>query len=145
MSRATGVPEPYEGYALGLRALQLPDPKVRSYLLDTFGRPERVTPCACERSSEVTMPQVLHLLNGEDLARRLTADGGRLAALLRSGKSDGEVVDQLFLATLARRPTVAQRRAVDEALAAAGPDGRAAAFRDLLWALLNSKEFLFGH
>jgi hypothetical protein len=145
VSRATGVPEPYEGYALGLRALQLPDPKVRSYLLDTFGRPERVTPCACERSSDVTMPQVLHLLNGEDLARRLSAEGGRLAVLLKSGKSDAEITDQRFLATLSRRPTAAQRETVDEALSAAGPDGRAAAYRDLLWALVNSKEFLFGH
>ena len=75
IATATGVPEHYEGYADGLRAIQLPDPKVKSYLLDTFGRPERVTPCACERSGEVTMPQVLNLMNGEDLERRLERRG----------------------------------------------------------------------
>ena len=144
VARATGVPEAYEGYAEGLRAVQLPDPKVRNYLLDTFGRPERVTPCACERSSEVTMPQVLHLMNGEALARRLDAPEGRLHALLTPGRPDREVADALFLATLGRRPTGPQWEAVSAALASAGAD-RPAAARDLLWALINSKEFLFNH
>ncbi|HEX8202654.1 MAG TPA: DUF1549 domain-containing protein, partial [Isosphaeraceae bacterium] len=53
IAAATGVPDTFEGYPEGLRAVQLPDPKVRSYLLDTFGRPERVTACACERTAEV--------------------------------------------------------------------------------------------
>jgi hypothetical protein len=143
IAAATGVPEPFEGYAEGLRAVQLPDPKVRSYLLDTFGRPERVTPCACERAAEVTMPQVLHLVNGEDLLRRIGSGDGRLEALLRSGRPDREVVEHLFLVTLSRRPTAAQWQAVEGALAS-GTD-RQEVYRDLLWALLNSKEFLFGH
>jgi hypothetical protein len=143
VTAATGVPEPYEGYAEGLRAVQLPDPKVRSVLLDTFGRPERVTPCACERTAEVTMPQVLHLINGEDLLRRIDSGDGRLEALLRSGRPDREIVEQLFLATLSRRPTDAQWQTVESALAD-GTD-RKAVDRDLLWALINSKEFLFGH
>jgi hypothetical protein len=143
LARATGTPERYEGYAVGLRAVQLPDPGVRNYLLDTFGRPERVTPCACERTAEVTMPQVLHLMNGADLDRRLDAPGGRLRGLLDSGRPDEGVAEALFLATLGRPPAAEQRRAVESALAAGGD--RAATFRDLLWALVNSKEFLFNH
>lgn len=143
ISAATGVPEHYDGYPDGLLALQLPDPKVRSYLLDTFGRPERVTPCACERTGEVTMPQVLHLMNGEALERRLDDESGRLKGLLRSGKADREVVDALFLATLGRRPTGEQWRAIESTLAKA--NDRAGVLRDLLWALVNSKEFLFNH
>lgn len=145
IAQATGMPEGYDGYALGLRAIQLPDPKVRNYLLDTFGRPERVTACACERSSEVTMPQVLHLMNGEGLSARLDAGEGRLQSLLKSGKPDREVAEALFLATLSRKPTDEQWAAVESALSAAGPSGRSEVFRDLMWALVNSKEFLFGH
>ena len=144
VARVTGVPDPYEGYAVGLLAAQLPDPKVQNYLLDTFGRPERVTACACERASEVTMPQVLHLMNSEGLASRVNDGDGRLALLLKSGAGDRAIVDQLFLASLSRRPTEDQWHAIEEALAAGGAD-RATIFRDLAWALLNSKEFLFGH
>ena len=144
VTEVTGVPEAYEGYAQGLRAVQLPDTKVRNYLLDTFGRSERITACACEENVEVTMPQVLHLMNGLTLAQRLADDEGRIAALVKSGLSDRAISDQLFLASLARRPTDDQWHAIEEALAAPGAD-RAATFRDLAWALINSKEFLFGH
>ncbi len=145
LASVTGVPEAYEGHPLGTLAAQLPDPEVRSDLLDTFGRPGRVTACACERTADVTMPQVLQLMNGDALNRRLADDGGRLAALLRSGKPDREVADALFLAALARRPSDAQWRAIEAALAGAEAGDRPAVFRDLAWALVNSKEFLFGH
>jgi hypothetical protein len=143
ISSATGVPEHFEGYADGLLAIQLPDPKVRSYLLDTFGRPERVTPCACERSGEVTMPQVLHLMNGEAMERRLGADDGRLKGLVKSGASDRDIVNRLFLATLGRLPTDEQWRTIESDLASSGD--RESVMRDLLWALVNAKEFLFNH
>ncbi len=143
LTRATGIPDRFTGYAEGLRAVQLPDPKVPSYLLDTFGRPERITPCACERRVEVTMPQVLHLMNGNDLNRRLDAPGSRLRSLLDAGESDRAIAEQLFLATLSRRPTEEQWRVVESTLATSGD--RAVVFRDLLWALVNAKEFLFNH
>lgn len=143
ITSATGVPENYEGYAEGLLAIQLPDPKVQSYFLDTFGRPERVTACACERSGEVTMPQVLNLMNGEALERRLNDGGGRLQTLLKSGKSDREMVETLFLATLARKPTEEQWSAIESNLSRSGD--KPGIMRDLLWALVNAKEFLFNH
>ncbi len=143
LASATGVPERYEGYAEGLRAVQLPDPKVQNYFLDTFGRPERVTPCACERSGEVTMPQVLNLMNGEGLEGRLGSGEGRLAELLKSGKPDREVAETLFLATLGRTPTEEQWRTIESAISGGGD--RPGVFKDLLWALVNSKEFLFNH
>ena len=138
---ATGVPTSFDGAPVGLRAVQLAEPSVSSYFLSLFGRSERVTACACERAGEVTLPQLLHLKNSEELHARLTKEGARLDGLL-AGADDAGVVDGLFLATLSRQPTVGEREAVAASLAGAD---RKAAFTDLFWALLNSKEFVFNH
>ena len=138
---ATDVPQKYDGYPLGLRAIQLPEPGVGSYFLTLFGRSDRVTACACERSGEVTLPQLLHLHNSDDLQRQLAADKGRLTALLKE-PDNAKVTDEIFLATISRLPGEKERAAITAALAA---DERTAVFRDLFWALLNSKEFAFNH
>jgi hypothetical protein len=143
VSQGTGVLDSFPDYPAGTRALQLPDPGLKSYFLTLFGRSERVTACACERNGEVTMPQLLHLQNGDDVAQKIRSGNGRLAALLREKKSDGQVAEELFLATLSRPPTAAETAAVTKALADGG--AREEVFRDLLWALLNSKEFTFNH
>ncbi len=141
VSQATGVPETFPGYPVGLRAQQLPDPGASSYFLGLFGRSERVTACACERNGEVTLPQALHVQNGDSIAR-LGDPKGRLASLLASVPDDDRVTEELFLATLARRPTEPERLAVRKALAG-GP--RDEVYRDLAWALLNAVEFSFNH
>ncbi len=143
LDQAAGVPEAFPGYPTGLRAVQLPDPGLKSYFLGLFGRPERATACACERSVEVTVPQLLYLQNGDSLMQKLRAADGRLGQLLASQRPDDAITDELFLAALSRPPRAAERAAVRQALADAGD--RAEAFRDLLWALLNSKEFAFNH
>jgi hypothetical protein len=140
---ATGVPDRFPGYPVGVRAGQLPDPGLQSYFLTLFGRSERVTACACERSGEVTMPQLLHLQNGEAVVAKIRSGEGRLARLLRQKTSDDEVVEELFLATLSRPPSEAQKAKVKGALA--GGEARDEVLRDLFWALLNSKEFAFNH
>jgi hypothetical protein len=142
LAQTTEVPDTFPGYPLGVRAIQLPEPGPRSYFLTLFGRSERVTACACERSGEVTMPQLLHLQNGESVVRKVRAPEGRLAALLKEKRSDEQVIEELFLATLGRLPTAAQVAAVKKGLA---EDGREEVLRDLFWALLNSKEFAFNH
>jgi hypothetical protein len=140
---ATDVPDSFPGYPVGLRAGQLPDPGLKSYFLTLFGRSERVTACACERSGEVTMPQLLHLQNGEAVQQKARSGDGRLMKLLREKKPDDAVVEELFLATLSRLPMEKQRAAVRAALADGEP--REEVFRDLFWALFNSKEFAFNH
>ncbi len=144
ISNATGVPTKFDGYPLGLRAIQLPDPQVGSYFLTLFGRSDRVTACACERKGEVTLPQLLHLHNGDDVQRQITADDGRLAALLKD-KPDREATDALFTTTMQRKVTDAEFAVVRTQLAAVPPDQRAAVFADVFWALLNAKEFSFNH
>lgn len=141
VSSATGSPVVFAGYPVGLRAVQLPEPGVGSYFLTLFGRSDRVTACACERSGEVTLPQLLHVRNSADLLAQIGAPQGRLQALLGSGDDDA-LVRSLFLASLNRPPTPTERASVGSLL---GTDPRDAVYRDLFWALLNSKEFAFNH
>jgi hypothetical protein len=143
LSQATGVPDAFPGYPVGVRAIQLPDPGLQSYFLSLFGRSERITACACERNGEVTMPQLLHLQNGEAVVRKVQASEGRLAGLLKKQKPDAELIEELFLATLSRPPSAEQLAEVKQALA--GSDNKEDICRDLFWALLNSKEFAFNH
>jgi hypothetical protein len=143
VSAVTGVPDTFKGYPRGIRAVQLPEPGVDSYFLTIFGRSERVTACACERNGDVSLPQVLHLHGGEDVLKKVRSDQGRLAAMLKDEPDNAKVTEQLFVLAVARRPTPAEVDAVAKALAAG--DGREDVFRDLFWALLNSKEFSFHH
>ena len=141
---ATGVPEKFDGYPLGVRAVQVPDPGAASYFLRTFGRSDRVTACACERSGEVSLPQVLHLIGGEATTGKVQSPAGWLAKTLKAEPDDGKVLDALFLRTLARKPTDAERAKVKE-LRADKESTREEVFGDLLWAVLNSKDFLFNY
>jgi hypothetical protein len=104
-----------------------------------FGRSERVTSYACERRGDVTMPQLLHLQNGTSAVQKTRDGNGRLARLLKDNKPDAEILDELFLATLTRLPSEKERDAIRQALAGGG--SREEVFRDVFWALLNSKEF----
>jgi Protein of unknown function (DUF1553)/Protein of unknown function (DUF1549)/Bacterial Ig-like domain (group 2) len=143
ISQCTGIPDAFPGYPAGIRAVQLPDPALKSYFLTLFGRSERVTACACERNGEVTMPQLLHLQNGEDVVRRIGAGESRLSKLLKYQKDDNAVMDELFLTAFARLPTDNERQTVRSSLGDGSP--RDEVFRDLFWALLNSKNFSFNH
>lgn len=139
---ATGVPDEFKGYPVGTRAVQLPEPGVGSYFLSLFGRSERVTACACERNGEVTLPQLLHLQNGDATVKKVRADTGRLKTLLREEPDDGRLIERLFAIALSRAPSREELRKVKSAL---GRGEREEAFGDLFWALLNSKEFAFNH
>ena len=101
---ATGTREKYLGLPLGTRAIQLPDTKVRSFLLDVFGRPARQITCECERTAQPNIAQALHLLNSDFLNRKIEAADGRIAALAKAKKSPAEVIEELYLATLSRLP-----------------------------------------
>ncbi len=140
--QATGVPENFQGYPQGTRAKQLPGPQIESYFLMTFGRSERVTACACERSADVTLSQLLHLQNSESLLAKFRDPSGNLVRWVAESKSTDGLLDELFLATYSRFPSDLER----ERLRIAFEQGdRAETATDLLWALLNAKEFAFNH
>jgi hypothetical protein len=126
------------------RALKLPDSYVESYFLETFGKPDRLITCECERSSEPSMTQVLHLYNGETVNKKLAAKGS--AAELATAETDNaRIVEELYLAALSRYPTDAEKERLTGELAAASPEDRRQTIEDLYWSVLTSREFLFNH
>jgi hypothetical protein len=154
IARVTGVPTTFPGFPAGWRSLQLPDTKVESTFLSSFGRPERLNTCSCERSSEPSMAQALHLANGATINEKLRDPKGAPARALESKATDEEILDRLFLAALSRKPTATERRHVLAVLAESGAgqsDPKAAALarrqaiEDLYWATLTGNEFLFNH
>ena len=154
LGTATGVRETFSGLPPGVRAQQLPDTKIPSTFLDTFGRPlRRVASCECERVQQVNMAQALELMHSGVLHDRVTTDEALVARMLVEGRSDEAVLQEIYLRTLSRPPSgeesaalLGQYGELDDATPA---EGRAAVYReffeDLLWAVLNSKEFLFNH
>lgn len=144
IAKATAVPDAFAGAPEGTRAIQLPGPQADSYFLTTFGRSDRVTACACERSGDVTLPQLLHLQNSDTILGKIRGEDGTLARLLTATAAGpaGPLIEGLFLATVSRLPQPAERAAVDAALSGAD---RGEGACDLLWALLNAKEFTFNH
>lgn len=140
---ATGTTEKFPNLPAGMRAVQLPDPNVQNYFLDTFGRPPRQITCECERSAEPNMAQALHLMNSDFVQNKVASGSGRVAKLLAAKKSDEEIVEELYLVTLSRQPR--PEEATRAQLSILQAPNRKEGCEDLLWALLNSREFMFKH
>jgi hypothetical protein len=128
----------------GLRAVQLPDRMLTAELLDLFGRPRGESTCACERNEEASLTQALHLINGTAITNRIADSNGKLARLIRTpGLTDDRMIEELYLQILCRFPTPAERALVRKHLART--KDRQAAAQDIVWTLLNAREFLFNH
>ncbi|MBL9094397.1 MAG: DUF1549 domain-containing protein [Planctomycetaceae bacterium] len=143
VNRATGSADVYEGVPEGTRAIALPDPSIKSYFLDLFGRPARNSGCECARGGMPDLSQALHLANGTYLHDKIARPKGRVDKLLAAKKSRREIVDELYLATLSRPPRDDERRTIDQLLAAAPNETEG--YQDLLWTLINCTEFQFNH
>jgi len=127
--------------AESMRAVRLPDNQVDSYFLSVFGRPDSASPCECERSSEATLAQSLHLFNSKEILDKVK--GPRAGQLARDKRSHAERLRDLYLVTLSRPPT-AEETAALVAYLEKKKNGQEA-YEDILWALINTKEFLFNH
>ncbi len=146
ISQVTGVPTQFPGYPRSWRALQLPDSNVNNYFLKTFGRPKRETTCACERSEEPSMTQVLHLSNGRTINEKLRSPQNVLRRWLAQGWSDEKILEHLYLRALCRRPTAEEKQRLLPVLAQAAKTApRQQVLEDLFWSVLTSREFLFNH
>jgi len=169
----------------GSRAIEVGSSRVQNanlaYAFRTFGRPPRTSACDCERAQEPALPQTLYLMtdpavlsklrgyvasNGKGNPVQPAAKDSRLAGLLKDSRSDDAVLEELFLATLTRFPTEAEKKHFAAYRAAQKDDppaapvvspvkgkvptktvvsARESAFVDVLWALINTREFLLNH
>jgi hypothetical protein len=143
VNQATQTKANFGGVSAGARAVDLPHEGFGSYFLDTFDRPRRVTGCECERSSGATLAQVLLLANSEEIEERLRAGDGLVAKLVQAKKPTPMAVEELYLTAYARRPTKAE---LGKAVAyVEKQQDRQQGLQDVLWVILNSKEFMFNH
>jgi hypothetical protein len=145
-----GTPVKFNGYPLGIRAAQLPG--VRAFrdrdmpptdgerFLKLFGKPDRLLTCECERSTDATLNQAFQLITGELLNQMLADRDNRLSRLLASRRSNADIVEELYLTALCRPPTEKELRSA-VALVERSKDRRTA-LEDVLWGLVNAKEFL---
>ena len=140
----TAAPSSFAGLPAGTRAVQIPDTGVTSYFLTVFGKPEAASACECERSQEANLAQSLHLLNSSEVQGKLASGTGRAAHLAADAtRPDADKVRELYLCVYSREP------ASDELAIATGHvaknENKQQAYEDILWALVNTKEFLFNH
>lgn len=145
VDQLTGAPSNFGGLPAGTRAVELPDNGFDSYFLTVFGRPEATSACECERSGEANLAQCLHLLNSRAIQGKLTLASGRAAQWAADATRPPAVkIRELYLLALSREPTAGET-ALAVAHVARNSANPRAAYEDLVWAMLNTKEFLFNH
>jgi hypothetical protein len=150
LAQVTGVTPSFPDHPAGTRAGQLPGVTAArgrrrqvsegERFLTAFGKPVRLLSCECERSADTTLNQAFQLITGPLVNQMLQAADNRIGRLLAAGKSNAEIVDEFYLAALCRPPTATERQAALAILSRA--KDRRAALEDLVWGLVNAKEFL---
>jgi hypothetical protein len=164
----------FKGMPDGIRAVQLPDNQVESYFLSVFGRPDAASPCECERGSDASLAQALHLFNSEELQEKIAGKrspqqaaekqrdmkakknapapsgiavrngGARVAQLVSDKRSHEQKLRDLYLVAFAREPSAVERAAL-LAHIDRRPDDLHGAYAAIIWAILNTKEFQYNH
>jgi len=137
----------FDGLPAGTRAVQLPDNSFNasSYFLAVFGRPDSSSSCECERSQAANLAQSLHLLNSGEIQGKLTAGNGYAATLGNDKARPHEIkLRELYLLAFSR-PPAADELAIALAHIDKNKDDPKRAYEDIVWALINTKEFLFNH
>jgi hypothetical protein len=143
IDQAVGANTKFKNLPPGTRATELPDAEYPNYFLKTFAKPRRASVCECERVPDENLAQALHTLNGDILAEKISGKNSRIGTLLANKTGHDDIVNQLFLATLIRRPNP-QELTFSRELLQNSPSPKEC-YEDLLWALINSKQFLFVH
>lgn len=142
ISQATNTKDKFRGLPLGARATQIADGATSNYFLTTFGRSQRTTVCADEATTDPSLSQALHLINGDATGGKINR-GGLLKEWAEKKLSKDEVLDQIYLICLSRKPTDTERTALHAEIAKAPNENQG--LQDIFWAVLNSREFIFNH
>ena len=141
---SSAIPEPYTFIPENRRSIALADASITSPFFETFGRPPRDTGLESERNNTPTAAQQLHLLNSSHVQRKIE-QGPALASLLRAGGGNRQdLIQDLYLTILSRYPTQDEVRNI-AAYAQSFAGNRRDALVDIVWALINSAEFLCRH
>lgn len=157
VDQLTGARTDFADLPPGTRAVALPDNSYNRSMpfLKVFGRPEGASVCECERVQSSSLAQSLHLMNAADVKAKLTTKGGRAETLSKDDRPESEKLRELYLAAFSREPRTDELKVAEEYLARPRTDGQGKplapqvakrqGYEDLLWALINTKEFLFNH
>ncbi len=142
ITQVTTTKNKFKGLPIGARAVQIADGNTSTYFLTTFGRAKRESVCSCEVKMEPNLSQALHLLNGETLQTKI--EQGKLVSMrLAEGKTPQQVIEELYIRCLTRKPTEKELSELNIVLAEQKNDKQV--LQDIFWALLNSREFVFNH
>jgi hypothetical protein len=142
VNQITGSTDSFAATAPGTTAKELWTVRIESLFLDAFGRPNPNENPPCERMSDTTVVQALHLMNSQSVSSKVTSDNGVAAQWAKSELAPADLVENLYLAIYSRRPTEAESKVAVALFAEEGADRRQVIF-DLMWALLNTPEFVF--
>lgn len=143
--QVTSTSQTYNGLPVGTRAIQLPDASVGPYFLKVFGQPQADTACECERSQEANLAQSLHLLNSSEVQNKIADGNGRASKFANDKDHPADLkIKELYRWVYSREPDTEEMK-IALAHLEKHKDNPKLAFEDIVWALINSKEFLFNH
>ncbi len=141
---SSSIPEPFTFVPKFKGAIGIADGSISNSFLDMFGRSSRDTGLVSERSNQPSRTQRMHLLNSSHIQKKITK-GPKVRQLYRLGKKNPEKLIRLaYLNILSRYPTKDEISTIHSYASNEGLDAKEAT-ADLVWALINSKEFLYRH
>jgi len=152
----TGATTSFADLPMGTRAVALPDNSYNSSaFLKVFGRPDAASVCECERVQSSSLAQSLHLMNSSEVKGKLATAGGRADRLAKSEEEDAKKIHEIYLAAFSRPPTGEELSIAESHINIPRTDSagkpiapataKKMAYEDLLWAIMNTKEFLYNH
>ena len=142
VSELVGVPDSFAAMPDNSTAKQIWTHRVSSDFLDSFGRPDPNQDPPCERTTDTTVVQVLHMMNSRDLYARIQSGKGNSAQWAKSEMTPDQIVEEIYLTAYARYPSIEEKRLGRSLFEKEGAN-RQQVIEDLMWALLNTPEYLF--